>query len=89
MEIHYMLDRQDINETITCQLQTLDTEITSTLLEAEEQCNKSKYSGDPWSPDLARAGRALTCWKKNHRMASTGYLQMATARESHKFGNTT
>jgi len=49
-------------------LHYLDSLITNTLLEAEKQCNKPHKNRQQWSPELMKAGRCLSYWKRKSNM---------------------
>ncbi len=53
---------------INMQLQTLDSEITSSMLDAESSCTKRRSNKYPWSPKLMLASRTLSYWKQKHHM---------------------
>jgi hypothetical protein len=53
---------------INMQLQTLDSEITSSMLDAESSCTKRRSNKCPWSPKLMLASRTLSYWKQKHHM---------------------
>ncbi len=56
------------------ELNQLDEEITTTLLDSEVQCSNKKHDKNPWSPKLRKAGRRLSYWIKKIRMINKRHI---------------
>ena len=67
-DLHNELLKTDMNPELEGKLQTLDKDISETMLEGEKQCSTQKLTRDPWSPTLLHTGRTFTYWKRKSYM---------------------